>query len=119
MKHTVSREIGLALDCAIREFTLEEVLDVPKRFNRWNNECEPLNEISTYQLAQYIIEGYTYPKSKEEKIDSFVDWFQNYNEHIPYPTKNSSYRRGRRQVLEEIEKKLVELNLLELETEME
>lgn len=117
MKHTVSREIGLALDCAIREFTLEEVLDVPKRFNRWSNECEPLNEISTYQLAQYIIEGYTYPKSKEEKIDSFVNWFQEYNQHVPYPTRNSSYRRGRRNTLEAIENKLVELNLLEKEME--
>ncbi|MGV6935899.1 hypothetical protein ACWA2B_10330 [Paenibacillus sp. CMM36] len=66
IKHTVTRELGLALDAAIEEFTIEGVLDVPKHFDRWSNECIPLNDVSTYQLAKYIIEGYEYPKINED-----------------------------------------------------
>ena len=112
MKHTVSRELGMALDAAIEEFTLEGVLDIPKHFDKWSNDCEPLNDLSTYQLAQYVIEGYAYPKTKEELICVFADWLKEYHINIPYPTKNSSYRRGRRHTLEEIEKKLIELKIL-------
>lgn len=65
--NVVSREIGVALDKAIEEFTLEGVLDVSKHFDKWVNECKPLNKISTYQLAKYIIEGYEYPKKSEKK----------------------------------------------------
>lgn len=111
MKHNVSRELGMALDAAIEEFTIEGVLDVPKHFDRWSNHCEPLNSITTYQLAQYVIEGYDYAKTKEELMVAFVDWLKDYHTNIPYPTKNSSYRRGRRHTLEEIEKKLIELNI--------
>lgn len=107
----VSRDIGLALDAAIEEFTLEGVLDVPKHFDHWSKVCEPLNNLSTYQLAKYIIEGYKYPKTKEECIKVFTNWLDNYNDHNPSPTKNSSYRRGRRQTLEAINNKLAELNL--------
>ncbi|MEK4907451.1 hypothetical protein [Niallia sp. FSL M8-0099] len=112
MKNKVSIELGLALDAAIKEFTKEGVLDVPKHFDKWVNECEALNDISTYELAKYIIEGYEYPSlTKEQAIDFFVKWMKKYNENIPYPTKNSSYRRGRRGTLEEIERKLIELGL--------
>lgn len=112
MKHRVSIELGRALDAAIEEFTLEGVLDVPKHFDKWTRDCEPLNKISTYQLAKYIIEGYEYPKTKEEAIDSFTEWLREYNINVPYPTKNSSYRRGRRNTLEEIEDKLRELGII-------
>lgn len=111
MKHIVKREIGLALDAAIEEFTIEGVLDVPKQYDKWSNNCEPLNNISTYLLAKYIIEGYEYPKTREELITVFIDWLEDYNYHTPYPTKNSSYRRGRRHLKEDIEKKLIELGL--------
>lgn len=58
MKHIVSKELGKALDAAVKEFTLEGVLDVPRHFDKWTNECELLNNISAYELAKYIIEGY-------------------------------------------------------------
>lgn len=112
MKHQVSIELGKALDAAIKEFTLEGVLDVPKYFDTWAKECEPLNKVSTYKIAKYIIEGYEYPKTKEEAIDSFVEWLKEYNLNVPYPTKNSSYRRGRRNTLEEIEGKLKQLGII-------
>lgn len=101
------------MDAAIKEFTLHGVLDVvPKNFDKWSNDCEPLNDISTYQLASYIIEGYSYPKSTEESLEIFVNWINNYNTDIPLQTKNSSYRKGRREVLTNIESKLNELGLL-------
>lgn len=112
MAHYLSRELGVAIDSAIEEFTLEGVLDVMKHFDKWSNNCEPLNDISTYQLAEYIIEGYDYPKTKEELVKVFIDWMKDFNSNIPYPTTNSSYRRGRRNALEEIEKKLIELELI-------
>jgi len=114
MKHSVSKELGLALDAAIEEFTLKGVLDVPKQFDKWCNKCEPLNDISTYELAKYVVEGYEYPKTKEESIDLFLEWFKYYNVHVPYLTRNSSYRRGRRETLEEVEKKLIELGIVNL-----
>lgn len=115
MKHSVSKELGIALDFAIEKFTVEGILDASKQFEKWDSKCEPLNHISTYQLARYIIEGYDYPKSVEQSIDLFMEWFKDYNKHVPLPTKNSSYRRGRRQTLEEIEKKLTEYKLFSQE----
>jgi len=68
VKHIVSEKLGLALDAAIEEFTLKGVLDVPKYFDRWCNKCEPLNDISTYELAGYVIEGYEYPKEVKMEL---------------------------------------------------
>ncbi|MFS0643785.1 hypothetical protein [Siminovitchia sp. 179-K 8D1 HS] len=111
-KWKVSRELGLAIDAAIEEFGLEGVLDAPKHFDKWSNDCEYLNNIDTFTLAKYIIEGYEYPKTKEELIDEFISWLADYNLNVQYPTKKSSYRKGRRDTLEEIEKKLVDLKLI-------
>ncbi|OME55514.1 hypothetical protein BSK59_13640 [Paenibacillus odorifer] len=111
MKHRVTRELGLALDAAIEEFTPEGVLDVLKHFDQWSGECFLLNSINTYQIAKYMFEGYEYPKTKEDSMKEFSKWIVDYNKHNPYPTKNSSYRRGRRHVLEEVVKKLKELKL--------
>lgn len=112
MKHNVDRELGLALDCAIKEYTVEGVLDAPKKFYQWSGHCEPLNRVNTFQLAKYIIEGYDYPKSKEETIATFTEWLKNFNIHTPPISSNSSYRKGRKHVLEEIDKKLIELKIV-------
>lgn len=50
---------------------------------------------------------------KQNPMKVFIEWVKEYNQHTPYPTKNSSYRRGRRHTLEHIEKKMQELQLCE------
>lgn len=111
MKHSVSREIGVALDLAIKEYTLENVLDIKVKFGEFQGQYTILNDLKAFDLAKYLIEGYEYPRTKEETIEVFVDWLKDFQYHVPYPTKNSSYRRGRRETLAEIQKKLVELEL--------
>ena len=109
--HKVSREIGLALDAAINEFTLKGVLDVPKNFVKWNNDCEILNTISMYDLAKYIIEGYNYPKTKDERLDLFFEWLSDYEVENPLLTRNSQYRKGRNATLNNIRAKMDELSI--------
>lgn len=112
MKHSVSREIGIALDLAIKEYTLENILDVKLKLGEFQGQYAILNDVKAFDLAKYLIEGYEYSRTKEETIEVFVDWLKDFQLHVPYPTKNSSYRRGRRETLAEVEKKLVEFHLL-------
>ena len=112
MGHLVSQKLGVALDEAIKVYGIEVVLDIKKEGEMWEGVCEPLKEIPTLQFAKYLIEGYDYPKSTEESVMMFVEWFDSYNEHVHFPTKNSSYRRGRRHTLEEVKNKLMECSLL-------
>lgn len=111
MVHLVSQELGYALEEAVEEHGEEGVLEACKREHDWDGVCTPLNGISLFQMAKYIIEGFEFPKTTEDLVSQFSQWFSSYNENVPLPTQNSSYKRGRRHTLNEIEAKLKELHL--------
>lgn len=115
MVHNISRDLGYALEEAIKRHGAEGVLEECKREHIWEGVCQPLNDVTLFQLAKYVIEGFDFPKTTEDLISQFAEWFSSYNEHVSLPTSNSSYKRGRRDTLKAIEAKLEQLNLIEMD----
>lgn len=113
MKHKVSREIGVALDLAVKEFSLENAKEVPLRLGDWREEFRPLLALTFGQFAEYVVEGYEYPKTQEEAVTTLIEWLADFENHTPPITKNSSYRKGRRHVLTGVREKMKDLGLSE------
>lgn len=113
--HRIGMQLGIELDQAVEEFGLENVLDMLQE-NKCNPNYEVLSRVPVFDLAKYLIQGYSYPKTPEQTLHHLVEWVDTYDQHTPPRTKNSSYRKGRREVLIELKTKMAECGIFDQRT---